>query len=75
MLLLPVAFLQIPLKTACNRPKKGGGGWTGLATVALHLAFSHTIRDAGELTVAAVEFGAVDPVTPRLSQYYFWTRQ
>lgn len=26
-------------------------------------------------TVAAVEFGAVDPVAPRLSQYYFWTRQ
>lgn len=51
--------------------KKGG---TGLATVALHLVFSHTIRDAGELTFAAVEFGAVDPVAPRLSQYYFWTR-
>lgn len=33
------------------------------------------IRDAGELTVVTVEFGVVDPVAPRLSQHYFWTRQ
>lgn len=33
------------------------------------------IRDAGELTVVTVEFGGVDPVAPRLSQHYFWTRQ
>lgn len=32
------------------------------------------IWDAGELTVVAVEFGGVDPVAPRLSQHYFWTR-
>lgn len=71
MLLLPVAFLLIPPKTACNRPKKK----TGLATVALHLVSPHTFRDAGELTVATVEFDVVDPVAPRLSQHYFWTRQ
>lgn len=37
--------------------------------------FLAQIRDAGSLTVVAVEFGGVDPVAPRLSQHYFWTRQ
>lgn len=36
--------------------------------------FPAHIWDAGELTVVAVEFGGVDPVAPRLSQHYFWTR-
>lgn len=71
VLLLPVAFLHIPPKTAFNRPRKG----TGLATVALHLASPHAFETRGELTVVAVEFGAVDPAAPRLSQHYFWTRQ
>lgn len=71
MLLLPVAFLHIPPKTACTRPKKGQD-WQ---LSARHLASSHTFGAARKLTVVAVEFGGVDPVAPRLSQHYFWTRQ
>lgn len=37
--------------------------------------FHAHIRDTEGLTFVAVEFGGVDPVAPRLSQHYFWTRQ
>lgn len=80
---LPVAFLRIPPPKelhSIGRGTKRERQRTGRATAAslpprLPRTRSAPPGRAGELTVVAVEFGAVEPAAPRLSQHYLRTRQ